>query len=131
MKKYSEYSRNSCIITFLLTNYSIRHFSTNTPIFPVFILFPVLQLHLCNGELNSRHTMRRENYIMRKEVNYIEECRGLWESIKSDATMPVPESNEWREEMKLCLDYSDLDTSQYKRVKNTDKWHKVVDIIFP
>lgn len=68
---------------------------------------------------------------MRKEVNCIEQCRGLWESIKSDDTMPVPENNEWREEMKLCLDYSDLDSSQYKRVKNTDKWHKVVDIIFP
>lgn len=68
---------------------------------------------------------------MRKEVNYIEEYRELWNDMKSADTTPMPEIGEWRDEMKLCLDYSDLESSQYKLVKNTDKWHKVVDIIFP
>ena len=68
---------------------------------------------------------------MRKEVNYIEEYRELWSDMKSAGTTPMSEIGEWRDEMKLCLDYSDLESSQYKLVKNTDKWHKVVDIIFP
>lgn len=68
---------------------------------------------------------------MRKEVNYIEEYRELWSDMKSADTTPMPEIGEWRDEMKLCLDYSDLESSQYRLVKNTDKWHKVVDIIFP
>ena len=68
---------------------------------------------------------------MRKEVNYIEEYRELWNDMKSTDTTPMPEIGEWRDEMKLCLDYSDLESSQYKLVKNTDKWHKVIDIIFP
>ena len=68
---------------------------------------------------------------MRKEVNYIEEYRELWSDMKSADTTPMPGIGEWRDEMKLCLDYSNLESSQYKLVKNTEKWHKVVDIIFP
>ena len=67
---------------------------------------------------------------MRKEVNYIEEYRELWSDMKSADTTPMPEIVEWRDEMKLCLDYSDLESSQYKLVKNTDKWQKAEKLLY-
>lgn len=68
---------------------------------------------------------------MRKEVDYIEECREMWSEFSQADENTLPVEHASLEEFKLYMEMSELEGSQYQCIKNEEKWRMVVDVLFP
>ena len=68
---------------------------------------------------------------MRKEVDYIEECREMWSEFSQADENTLPVEHASLEEFKLYMEMSELEGSRYQCIKNEEKWRMVVDVLFP
>ena len=73
--------------------------------------------------------------VMRKEVNYIEEFRQEMkemETFKSDKSdISSSDTSADLEELHLRIKQHEIEESQYTRVRNEERWHIWIEIIYP